>query len=272
MLLPSMAAYLALMVAMIWLGVGSIMARRWARALLLIFAWVWLVIGIVTMAGMIIWLPKFFANIRDNMPPNQPPMPGGAEIFVIGFMILFLGFFFILLPAVWVFFYRSPHVKATCEARDPEARWTDACPLPVLVMPALTLFSLPLMVLIGLSGNCVMPFFGVFISGITAGAFCIAIGALSVYFSWLIYRLQPLGWWLALTAMVLFMISGWLTFARHDLAEMYQLMNFPPEQIELIQKTGMPDLIRWFMPLSAAPFVIYLLFIKRYFRKTAAQM
>ena len=48
--------------------------------------------------------------------------------------LLFLGVFFVILPAVWIFFYKSRQVKATCEARDPVARWTDACPLPVLAL------------------------------------------------------------------------------------------------------------------------------------------
>ena len=43
MLLPGLAMYGGLAVALIWLGIGSIKARRWARALLLIFSWTWLI-------------------------------------------------------------------------------------------------------------------------------------------------------------------------------------------------------------------------------------
>jgi hypothetical protein len=38
-ILPAVAIYGVLAVALIWLGIGSIQARRWARALLLIFSW-----------------------------------------------------------------------------------------------------------------------------------------------------------------------------------------------------------------------------------------
>jgi hypothetical protein len=38
-MVPGMATYAALGVALIWLGIGSIQARRRARALLLIFSW-----------------------------------------------------------------------------------------------------------------------------------------------------------------------------------------------------------------------------------------
>src|SRR5215471_10227795 len=45
MLLPGLLMYAGLAVALIWLGIGSMRARRWARALLLILAWSWLVMG-----------------------------------------------------------------------------------------------------------------------------------------------------------------------------------------------------------------------------------
>ena len=34
-------------------------------------------------------------------------------------MFLVLGVVFVIVPAVWTFFYNSRHVKATCETRDP---------------------------------------------------------------------------------------------------------------------------------------------------------
>jgi hypothetical protein len=58
MLLPVLLMYGGLAVALIWLGIGSIKARRWARALLLIFAWSWLVMGVITVAVMTVVFPK----------------------------------------------------------------------------------------------------------------------------------------------------------------------------------------------------------------------
>src|SRR5208283_4838121 len=37
-ILPAISIYGVLAVALVWLGIGSIMARRWARALLLVFS------------------------------------------------------------------------------------------------------------------------------------------------------------------------------------------------------------------------------------------
>ena len=46
-ILPGIVLYGVLAVALTWLGIGSIMKRRWARALLLIFSWTWLVIILI---------------------------------------------------------------------------------------------------------------------------------------------------------------------------------------------------------------------------------
>ena len=65
-MLPGMAVYGLLAVALVWLGIGSIMARRWARALLLIFSWSWLIMGIFMTAVM----PFFMAKV-DCQPAAQ---------------------------------------------------------------------------------------------------------------------------------------------------------------------------------------------------------
>jgi hypothetical protein len=83
--------YGGLAVALIWLGIGSIMARRWARALLLIFSWVWLLMGIISMISMGFFLPKMLENAPATNGP--PAMPTAAITGVIVVMFLFFGFF-----------------------------------------------------------------------------------------------------------------------------------------------------------------------------------
>ena len=84
------------------------------------------------------------------------------------------------------------------------------------------------------------------------------------------YRLKPLGWWLVLAAMIVFTISGALTFARHDIVEFYQVGGYPQAQIDQIQKTGLGDELKWLMVVAMLPFLGYLLFIKKYFRSQTA--
>ncbi len=78
--------------------------------------------------------------------------PAAITGMVIG-MTIFFFVFFVLVPAVWMFFYQSRHVKATCEARDPVTRWTDACPLPVLGFCLWTWLAVPMMLVMALTGH-----------------------------------------------------------------------------------------------------------------------
>jgi hypothetical protein len=224
--------------------------------------------GIVMLTAMGFVMPKILANLPATATAGQPAMPPAAMGVVMVVMFLFLGFFFIVLPAVWTFFYNSRHVKATCEARDPVTRWTDACPLPVLGLCLWLLFSVPMMLLMPLVGHGVMPFFGSFLTGVPGSLFCLVSAALWSYAAWLLYRLKPLGWWLILIAMIVFVTSGLVTFAHHDMLEMYQLMGYPQAQIDQIQKSGLMtgNRMGWLMGLSAVPFLSYILFVKKYFR------
>jgi hypothetical protein len=268
-MLPAIVVYIGLAVTLIWLGIGSIMARRWARALLLIFSWSWLVMGIFMTLIMPFTMAKVFTNLPPNARTGQPAMPPAAITGMIVGMVIFFGIIFVLVPAVWTFFYNSRHVKATCMARDPVTRWTDACPLPVLGFSLWTWLAVPMMLVMPLMGHhAVMPFFGMFVTGLPGALVCLFIAAVWGVAGWWLYRLEVRGWWLILIAMVLFMVSGLLTYAHHDIIEMYQLQGLPQAQIDQMQKTGLltGNRMGWFTALGSLPFLGYLLFIKKYFR------
>ncbi len=268
MLLPALLVYGGLAVALIWLGIGSIKARRWARALLLIFAWGWLVMGVIMLVVMVVLFPTLMANINSNMPAGQPGLPPGAMVAAMVTACLVLGFMFILVPAVWVFFYGSRHVKATCEARDPAPGWTDACPLPVLAMSLWLWFGVPMMVLMPVACHGVAPFFGSLITGAWGSLVYLSMAAVWGWGGWRLYRLDVRAWWVLLAAMVLYSVSSVLTYTHHDVFEMYRLMGFPEAQIEQIRKIGLfnGNGMTWMIVCSMAPFLGYLLFVKRYLK------
>ena len=268
-ILPGVFIYGVLAVALVWLGIGSIMARRWARALLLIFSWSWLIMGLFIVLFMAFLIPKILPSLSSSGPNTHPGLPTSAIIGVMVGMFLVFGVLFVILPAVWTFFYNSRHVKATCETRDPVTRWTDACPLPVLGFCLWLVFSVPMMLIMPIVGHGVMPFFGMFLTGVPGTMLCLAIAALWSYAAWLLYQLDQRGWWLVLIALCVFMASALLTFARHDMLEMYRLMGYPEAQIEQIQKSGLliGNRMNWLMAFSVLPFLGYLLFIKKYLRR-----
>ena len=267
-LLPAMFIYGILAVALVWLGIGSIMARRWARALLLIFSWSWLVTGLLVLVFMAFLMPKMLATMSSSGTTSQPALPPGAVAGMMVGMFLVVGVMFVILPAVWTFFYNSRHVKATCETRDPVARWTDACPLPVLGFCLWLLFAVPMMLIMPIAAHGVMPFFGTFLTGVPGSMLCLAVAAIWAYSAWSLYKLEQRGWWLILIALSVFMVSALLTYARHDMMEMYQLMGYPEAQIEQMKKTGLlvGNRMTWLMGISMLPFLGYLLFIKKYLR------
>jgi hypothetical protein len=268
-ILPAVLIYGMLAVALVWLGIGSIMARRWARALMLIFSWSWLIMGLLVLLFMVFLMPKTLANLSSSGTTSHPALPSAAMGTVIVVVLLTFGVLFVILPAVWTLFYNSRHVKATCEARDPVTRWTDACPLPVLGFCSWLAFSVPMMLLMPISGHGVMPFFGIFLTGVPGTMFCLAIATLWSYAAWSLYKLEQRGWWLILIALCVFMASALLTYARHDVMEMYRLMGYPEAQIEQIQKSGLlvGNRMMWLMAFSALPFLGYLLFIRKFLRR-----
>ena len=221
------------------------------------------------MLVMSFFIPRVLANMPTGGTTGQPSLPSAAIGLVMVFMFLIMAVFFVILPAVWVFFYKSRHVKATCETRDPVTRWTDACPLPVLALCLFMMAGVPACLLMAITGQDVMPFFGVFLTGLSGAMFSLAIAAIWSYGAWSLYKLERRGWWVVFIAICVIAASSLVTFARHDMMEMYSLMNYNVAQIEQIQKFGFLDgnRMEWITAFSMLPFLGYLLFIRKYMRR-----
>jgi hypothetical protein len=219
---------------------------------------------------MIVFLPMILANATSTAgTAGRGLAPATALGAIMVVMILVFGFLFVILPAVWTFFYQSRHVKATCEARDAGPGWTDACPLPVLAASLWLLFSAVSMMIMPIANNGVMPFFGMFLSGIPGTLYCALHVILWGASAWLLYRLEPLGWWLIMIALCVFGVSAILTYAQHDIVEMYRLMGFPETQVQQIKKMGLltGNRMMWFTMLGLLPSLGYLIYIKKFLRR-----
>jgi hypothetical protein len=129
---------LFLAVPAVWfisMGIGSIKARRWARALLLVTSWVWF-IGEINI--FIIYIYNEIAQGAQIYEDNNSTW--------IWFMLVV----FIIAPVILILFYGSKNVKATCEFRNPQISWTDKCPLPVLALSFIYIYMAVLMLPDGL--------------------------------------------------------------------------------------------------------------------------
>ncbi len=271
MMIPIVLVYVALGTAFVWLGIGSIRCRRWARALLLILAWYWLCIGIITVPMMGFFMPRILAAIPPA--PNGQAVPSGMLTVIVVFQLVFMSLFLVVLPGVLVLVYRSRHVKATCEARDPVRRWTDACPLPVLAvvcglwLGAVTMLGIPL------AYDGILPFFGALVSGLPGTLLAIGLAGLFLWIGWMWYRLRVTGWW-ALVAMVIVLgISNLITFSHVDIMELYQRMGYPQAQIDLIRRQGLisGQIMVWGSAIWLMPMLGYVLWVKRFFRPAYLQ-
>ena len=262
MMLPALFFYVALAVWFIWMGIGSIMARRWARALILVSSWVWLVSGASGFVVMLAIMPGMFRQ----MGASGVGAPGGLERVVMCVMIAFMAFFYIVAPGVLVLFYRSRHVKATCEAADPRIRWTDRCPLPVLALTLMFCAGVVFMPCAMLFGS-VIPLFGTVLSGLPGALVLLAVTVVLAYLTWGTYKLRPAAWWGALVLVVLGGLSGVITFSRLSLMDLYEKASFSEQQMAAMRQVTLPGKLGFsvYTGLCCVAFLGYLLYVRRYF-------
>jgi hypothetical protein len=258
-LVPGLAGYGALSVILVWLGVGSILCRRWARALLVIVSWSVLLGGVFTMGFFIVFIRALAGGSGAD---------SHVALVMLVVVLIILAIFTVVVPGTMAFFYGRKPVKATCEARDPVRRWTDACPLPVLAtslwfgVGALWILAMPFMY------GGIVPLFGVLVSGTKATIILLAGAALWIYLAWATYRLKIAGWWTALISFALFCASAAITFLKVDVMELYRRLGYPEEQIEQIRSLGVitGKIVTWWTITFYLLFLIFMLWIRKYFR------
>ena len=84
------------------------------------------------------------------------------------------------------------------------------------------------------------------------------------------YRRKIVGWWALLATLVVFGISGFITFSQIDILDLYRKMGVPESQIDLIRRQGFMtrDVIRWMSAVGLGPLLAYLIWVKRLFRSS----
>ena len=267
-IIPAIVTYGGLAVTLIWLGIGSIKARRWARALLLILSWSWLIVGVLSFVVVAFMAPQFLQAIEAAQRPGQPELSPAAKSIILLIPALMLLVIFLVLPLIWLLFYQSKHVRATCEARDPVVRWTDRCPLPVLAVSLWLAFGALAMLMMPLAYHGVFPLFGMFAFGALGTALYLALAVVWAYSAYALYKLDRRGWWLIVAALCFFSASCVITYSRHDPMELYRLMGYAEEQIAQIHRFSFfkRETMAWASLLYTLPFLGYLLYIRKFFR------
>jgi hypothetical protein len=265
MMIPSMVFNLLLAVSFIWLGIGSIRARRWAWTLTVVLSWMWLIMGVAGFIGFVFFAgPAMRAAMEQQGQAKMPPEAIMAMRIISGAVLACI---YILLPALFLLGYHRASVRATCQRRNPQSCWTDRCPMPVLALSILSALSVVSMSSMAAYG-WVMPVFGVMLSGATGAAVILLLTLVLAYLAWGTYRLQMAAWW----GMLLLSIVGSLNmvaFPPPDLMKMYEKMQMPAAQLEMMRKSGMIEMMSRWMPwmglIGGVLWLGYLLYVRRYF-------
>lgn len=270
MMFPAIIFYFLLGVTLIWVGIGSIRARRWAWTLTVVLSWMWLILGVVSFLGFVFAAgPMMAASMQQQ---GQPKVTPEAMMVIRIVMGGFMFCIYILLPAVFLIFYHRASVWTFCQRRDPQVRWTDRCPMPVLALSLLLALSFVSMLSMPAYG-CVVPLFGRYVSGAVGVAVTVLIALALAYLAWGTYRLRMAAWWGTLLLWIVGTVNAAVMFLRTDLMEMYEKTGMPPTQLEMIRKSGFVELASrwgpWVLLVTGVLWLGYLLYIRRYFTGNA---
>jgi hypothetical protein len=175
--------------------------------------------------------------------------------------------FFVALPLIFILVYQGRNVRATLEYFDREPRWTDGCPIPVLAQCLFLAFGA--FSTLTLLMYCVIPVGGVILSGPVGAAAILAIAGAMGAAAWGLYRLRPAAWWCTLLLGAVMSASWVLTARRIDWEDYYRRLGYGPQQVELVHRFGTfgPTQTVGSAALFAGAGLVYLLFLRRYFRR-----
>lgn len=269
--ISGVATYGFIAAVLVTLGIGSIQARRWARALTLITSWYWVIMGVLITILITAILPVAMRTAMEvqrgasDAPP--PELSAGVMAVVITLIICFFAFFLIAVPIGYVVFYSREDVALTCRDRDPVERWTDRTPLRVLGASVVFFVGSLYLVVVGLT-TPVFPFFGRYLTGIPGTICFVVTAALDLYLAIGSFRLQATAWWTAVIIVPLRLLSMALTYAKADLIRAYSSVGMSESQLNALSSNPMlrGHAVLWWSLIAMVIFFFYLLSIKRYFK------
>jgi hypothetical protein len=260
-LAPSLAIYAVMAASFIWLGIGSIRARRWAAAVMLSLSWLWLLTGALAMA--LLWL--LVPRLQDLVGMTE--LPGGAMTVALVTTSLLLGFIYVLLPLAFVLFYRSPNVAATCRARDPGPSWVDGCPPSIVSLVVVYGVGAASLLVVPAYG-CRFPLFGVILDGWTGAVAWLLVLALLLVLMLGTARREPMAWTVAMAASLLAAASSVVTAAVVPWSQWLgglAMTGQPPELATILGEPSKRAMVLGSLAVWGS-WIVYLAFVRRFFR------
>jgi hypothetical protein len=258
---PLLVIYAVVAALFVWLGVGSIRARRWACDLMLAISRVWLLTGVCTVVIAGFLLPGLVQGlgVTADLPPAALLVATAVTLAVVGVV-------YVLLPGAFVLFYRSPDIVATCWARDPRPQFTDDCPSRVLTlsvvwgMAAISVLAMP-------AYDWAFPLFGRLLLGAAGAVPWLGVLAVCAALAWGSCRRRPWAWWGAVAATVAAALSTVLTSIRVSPAAVVRALPIAEDQMRVLASIPWPGV--WVISLGWiavwGSMLVYLLTMRSFF-------
>lgn len=269
-IISALLAYAGVATGLIWTGIGSIRAQRWTRPIVLIIGTITLVMVAVSGLALLTVIPQMNDAIAGSATTMPAPAVSRAMTwgFIAAMVLSYL--IYLLIPAAFVAFYRSEDVLRTLQYYDPQPRWTEQCPLPVLgaaIASALVAAGM----LLAAIGSEILTVFGVFVTSPMAMLGQLLIGGVFATTGYLLFRLDSKGWALAVVITTLSLLSAVVSIVLID-PEALIAGGASAEEIAAIMGFG-----EGFKPIQVATALMlglgslgYLLYLRKYFFASSA--
>src|SRR5216683_164956 len=286
-------------------GIGSIRARNWARIAMIVLSSIWLAFGVLGTLSVAFLLPMILKQQQATMGQNGATLPEGFQGIMTTVMVTTQVIFMVLVPLIFLLFYASKNVKATCLAAGAQRSGVQGfgvsaitgpvvptVPSATLPVPASTTLSanqpatrqVPVPVIIlaiwyafsalsTLAAAALIPMtivFGFVVHGVGARLISLTFAIIAGYCAWGLFKLRIEGWWATIGFLVFSTVSGLVTMFRLDMHsymdEIYRTMGISPPAFDIL-KTN-PGFMTFAMGLGmlfAVGLLVLLVYSKRYF-------
>jgi len=221
------AFYLFIAAVLISLGIGSCLARRWVRPLIIIATVLCIFSGILAVITMALQAVtgKFSAGgftTVTTTPTGAPAVPQGAIL--IGMIIgaVFASLAMVLFPVAVLYFYAKSSTREKLLALDPAPNWTDRLPIPALGWAIGCLFFGTSTLIATFNGFSI--FFNHFLIGPPAVIELFVIGLALILSALLCYTHPTIGWRLTFIIITLLALSSLVYAIAGDPAQLQQFM------------------------------------------------
>jgi hypothetical protein len=249
--------YAALGACFVVVGIGSIRARRWARALALVVGWIWLATGALGVVAVTLILPSALSSAGA----------GAASVgCAVGGAVVFLLVFLVALPLVVVLFYRREDVRLTAEWRNPTPDWSDRVTPTVLGVVVALAFG-GVACLVSVPFLRAVPLLGSVVTGAPAALVLLAFSVLSFLLAWGSWRQSPAAWW-GLVALQVFSLVNFLTLRSLDMAAYMRQAGYPEDQVQQVGSLNIlaSPVTLWIAVAVSVALIGFLVAIRRHFR------